>query len=97
MEKTSSLKNKIEQLESSIHHTRSEMIQLSSKIQMLILDYDDCNSKLSGLLLKNVSEEFPQKYTSVEAVRVMGMGDRVVILIKNQITKNKRLHSRCLD
>jgi len=89
MDKISSLKNRIGQFESSIHHTRSEMIQLSSKLQMLISDYDDCNSKLSSLLLKNVSEEFPQKDASIEEVKVMGIGDRVVIPIKIKLPKIK--------
>ncbi len=56
---------------------------------MLISDYDDCHSKLSDLLLKNVLEEFPQKDTSVEALKVMGMGDRVVIPIKIKLPKIK--------
>ena len=54
MNQIDTLKKKITDLESSTHHTRSEMIHLSSKLQLLISDYDECNSKLVNLLMKNV-------------------------------------------
>lgn len=83
MNQIDSLKKKITNFESSIHHTRSEMIQLSSKLQLLIFYYDDCNSKLTSLLMKSVpviEETSPKKY--VELFNVMGIGDRVVITIR---------------
>ena len=89
MNTITTLKKKIEDLESSIHHTRSEMIQLSSKLQLLISDYDDCNSKLASLLMKDVPEEIPLKTTSVDVVNIMGIGDRVVIPIKIKLPKVK--------
>ena len=61
MDKIISLQIKIKDLESSIHHTRTEKVQLASKLQMLIAEYDDCNSKLENLLLKYFLEKYTRK------------------------------------
>ena len=65
------------------------MVQLASKLQMLVADYDDCNSKLANLLLKEVPPEYRETVPPLEDVKIMGIGDRVVIPIKIKLPKIK--------
>jgi len=58
------------------------MLQLSAKLQNLISEYDDANSKLARILIKEIPEEIPMKSKEVDLVNIMGIGDKVVIPLK---------------
>lgn len=73
MDEINTLKKKISSLESSINLTRSEMLQLSAKPQNLISEYDDANSKLARILMKDIPEEMPMKSKEVDLVNIMGI------------------------
>jgi len=89
MDEINTLKKKISSLESSINLTRSEMLQLSAKLQKLISEYDDVNSKLARILLKDIPEEMPMKSKKVDLVNIMGIGDKVVIPLKIKLPNVK--------
>lgn len=82
MDEINTLKRRISNLESSIKSTRSEMFQLSTKLQILISEYDDANPKLARILMKYIPEEMPVKSKEVDLVNIMGIGDKVVIPLK---------------
>lgn len=89
MNEINTLKKKISSLESSIKSTRSEMLQLSAKLQNLISEYDDANSKLARILVKEIPEEMPMKSKEVDLVNIMGIGDKVVIPLKIKLPNIK--------
>ena len=89
MDEINTLKKKISSLESSINLTRSEMLQLSAKLQKHISEYDDVNSKLARILLKDIPEEMPMKSKEVDSVNIMGIGDKVVIPLKIKLPNVK--------
>lgn len=89
MNEINTLKKRISNLESSIKSTRSEMLQLSAELQNLISEYDDANSKLARILIKELPEEIPMKSKEVDLVNIMGIGDKVVIPLKIKVPNIK--------
>ena len=89
MDEINTLKKKISSLESSIKLTRSEILQLSAKLESLISDNDDANSKLTRILMKDIPEEMPMKSKEVDLVNIMGIGDKVVIPLKIKLPNLK--------